>query len=160
MSLPNNLRKSVKSADKIAPRPLWKCPKCGERFVTRNLWHSCVKFSLEDLFAGSEPYVLKIFRKFARMVRACGPAHMIPQKTRVVFQVRMRFAGATPRKSHLLCHFILPRKIDNRRFQKIEKFSPRCYGHYLLVRSEAELDNQVARWLKEARAVGGQKHLA
>ena len=77
--------------------------------------------------------VLKLFHKYASMVRACGPVHMIPQKTRVVFQVRMRFAGATPRKSYLLCHFILPRKIDNGRFYKIETFNPHCHAHYLRV---------------------------
>jgi hypothetical protein len=125
------------------------------------MWHSCGKFSLDDLFARSEPHVLKLFHKYASMVRACGPGvHMIPQKTRVVFQVRMRFAGATPRKSHLLCHFILPRKIDNGRFYKIETFNPRCHAHYLRVDEEADLDAEIARRLKQAYAVGQQKHLA
>jgi hypothetical protein len=99
------------------------------------------------------------FYKYANMVRTCGPVHMIPQKTRVVFQVRMRFAGATPRKSHLLCHFILTRKIDNGRFHKIETFNPRCHAHYLRVNEEADLDAEVAPWLKEAYEVGEQKYL-
>jgi hypothetical protein len=103
--------------------------------------------------------MLMISRKFERMVRACGPVHMIPQKTRVVFQVRMRFAGATPRKSHLICHFILPRRIENKRFHKIETFNPHCHAHYLRVDSERELNHEVTRWLKEAYAVGQQKHL-
>ncbi len=118
------------------------------------MWHSCGKFSLEDLFARSEPHVIKLFRKFARMVRACGPVHIIPQKTRVVFQVRVRFVGATPRKSHLICHFILPRKIDSERFHKIETFNPCCHAHYLRVNDDADLDGDVARWLKEAYEVG------
>jgi hypothetical protein len=123
------------------------------------MWHSCGKFALEDLFACSEPQVEKIFHQFAAMVRACGPVHMIPQKTRVVFQVRMRFAGATPRKSHLICHFILPRRIDHARFHKIETFNPRCHAHYLRVAEESELDAELARWLKQAYEVGQQKHL-
>ncbi len=85
---------------------------------------------------------------------------MIPQKTRVVFQARMRFAGAMPRKSCLICHFILQRKIDNPRFEKTETFNPRCHAHYLRISSQDELDNHMARWLKEAYAVGQQKHLA
>jgi hypothetical protein len=72
----------------------------------------------------------------------------------------MRFAGAMPRKSYLICHFILPRKIDNDRFEKIETFTPRCRAHYLRVNDEADLDRDVARWLKQAYAVGQQKHLA
>jgi uncharacterized protein DUF5655 len=140
-------------------RPLWKCPKCGERFTGTNMSHSCGKFSLDDLFARSEPHVRKTFHEYARLVRTCGPVRMIPQKTRVVFQARMRFAGATPRKSHLLCHFILSRKIDNPRFHKIETFNPRCHAHYLRVSEDAELDAEVARWLREAYEVGEQKHL-
>ena len=124
------------------------------------MWHSCGKFSLEDLFARSEPHVKKIFYEFAQMVRACGPVHMVPQKTRVVFQARMRFAGVMPRKSHLMCHFVLPRKIDNERFHKIETYNPHCHAHYLRVSEEAEFDRDVAHWLAEAYEVGEQKHLA
>src|SRR5260370_24085028 len=123
------------------------------------MWHSCGKFSLENLFSRSGPHVLKIFRKFAKIVGSCDRSRMIPEKTRVVLQVRMRFAGATPRKSHLTCHFILPRKIDNHRFHKIETFNPRCHAHHLHVSSEAELDAEIGSWLNEAYAVGQQKHL-
>ena len=150
----------MKSVEEKARKPLWKCPKCGERFTGKNMWHSCGKFSLEDLFARSEPHVLKIFHEYARMVRACGTVRMIPQKTRVVFQARMRFAGATPRKSYLICHFILPHKIDNDRFQKIETFSRHCHAHYLRIADQSELGNDVARWLKQAYAVGQQEYLA
>jgi uncharacterized protein DUF5655 len=144
----------TKSAGK--KQKLWTCPKCGERFTGKNMSHSCGKFSLDDLFARSEPHVFELFREFSRLVRACGPVHMIPQKTRVVFQVRMRFAGATPRKSCLICHFILPRRIDGARFHKIETFSPRCHAHYLRVESEADLTSDVARWLEEAYLVEQQ----
>ncbi len=123
------------------------------------MWHSCGKVSLDDLFCRSEPHVAKLFRKFARMVRACGPVHMIPQKTRVVFQVRMRFTGAMPRKSHLICHFILSRKIESKCFHKIETFNPRCHAHYLRINDKTDLDGDVARWLKEAYEVDGQKFL-
>ncbi len=85
---------------------------------------------------------------------------MIPQKTRVVFQVRMRFAGATPRKSFLICHFILPRRIEHARFHKIETFGPRCHGHYLRIRSEDELGAEIARWLRHAYQVGQQKQVS
>jgi len=123
------------------------------------MWHSCGKFSLQDLFAHSEPRVRKIFRKFSRLVRSCGRSRMIPQKSRVAFQVRMRFAGATPRKSCLICHFILPRRIEDRRFHKVETFGPRCHGHYLRIDSERDLDGDVAGWLKQAYEVGQQKQL-
>lgn len=47
--------------------PLWECPKCGERFVTKNIWHACGKFTVENLFARNEPHLIRLFKteKFA-----------------------------------------------------------------------------------------------
>ena len=123
------------------------------------MWHSCGRYSLEALFAGSEPHVFPLFRKFERMVRACGPVRRIPQKTRIVFQARIRFAGCVPRKSYLLGSFLLSRKLKHPRFVKIETYYPRLHGHQFKIASSADLDKDVARWLREAYAVGEQKHL-
>jgi hypothetical protein len=38
---------------------LWICPRCGARLPSRNLWHSCGTFTLEDLFAKSSPAALQ-----------------------------------------------------------------------------------------------------
>lgn len=63
---------------------LWTCLKCGAQFISKNLWHSCVTgLKVEDLFARSEPQVLKIFREFEKLVRACGPVTRIVQKSRL-----------------------------------------------------------------------------
>lgn len=29
-------------------RPLWTCPKCGAKLLTKNLWHSCGRATLAD----------------------------------------------------------------------------------------------------------------
>ena len=39
---------------------LWICPRCEARLVSRNLWHSCGRFTLEDLFAGAAPDTLDL----------------------------------------------------------------------------------------------------
>lgn len=140
-------------------KPLWRCPKCGARFVTKNIWHACGKYTLKNLFKGCDPIGLKLFRKFARMVRACGPVRMIPQKSQVVFMVRVRFVGAYPRKSHLLCGFALPKRVENSKFVKIESYAKHFHGHLMEIRSEKELDAQVQRWLRVAYRVGRQEFL-
>ena len=136
--------------------PLWRCPNCNERFVTKNMWHSCGKFDLEELFARSEPHVMKLFQKYERMIRTCGPVRMIPQKTRVVFQVRVRFAGAYPRKSHFVASFALPYRANDPRFIRIEKYAEHFQGHSFRVSSEADLDQRVQDWLCESYKVGAQ----
>jgi hypothetical protein len=143
-----------------ALKALWRCPKCGAPFVTKNIWHACGKYTLKDLFQGCDRNVPRVFRKFARMVRACGPVRMIPQKTRVVFMVRVRFAGAYPRKSHLLCGVALPRRVESPRFVKIESYSRHFHGHTLRISSEKELDTQVQRWLRQSYRVGCQAFLS
>ena len=82
---------------------------------------------------------------------------MIPQKTRVVFQVRVRFAGAYPRKSHFLAGIALPYRADDPRFIKIEKYAEHFQGHTFRVSSEADLDQRVQDWLHESYKVGAQK---
>jgi hypothetical protein len=43
--------------------------KCGARLVSRNLWHSCGQFTLEDLFAGTGSGVLELARGYVAMHR-------------------------------------------------------------------------------------------
>lgn len=140
-------------------KPLWRCPNCGERFVTENMWHSCGRYSLEALFASSEPQVFNVFEKFSRMVRACGPVKIIPQKTRVAFQVRVRFAACYPRKAYLLCSLGLPEKFDSPRFVKIEEYTRLFIGHQFRIYSEDDLDDEVRSWLHESYRVGAQSGL-
>jgi hypothetical protein len=123
------------------------------------MWHSCGQYDLEALFARSEPHVLALFNRFAELVQSVGPVTIIPQKTRVVFQVRVRFAGAVPRKSALLCTFGFARRVESPRFEKIEKYAPKWYGHTIRVASESEFDAEFMDWIRESYAVGEQKHL-
>ncbi len=142
---------------KAKKKPLWRCPKCGERFVTAHIWHACGRYTLDDLFAGCEPHVLKLFRRFAGMVKRAGPVRVIPQKSRVVFQVRVRFGGSEPRKSYLLCNLALPRRVQHSRLFRIESYSAHFHKHWFRVRSEQDLDATVRGWIRQAYKVGAQE---
>lgn len=94
------------------------------------------------------------------MVQACGPVTIIPQKTRVTFQVRMRFVSLYPRKSSLVGGFVFARRHEHPKFHKIETFSPHNHLHHFRLESKADLDSDFQGWIAEAYSVGGQKHLA
>lgn len=79
-------------------RPLWQCPRCGHAFVTRNLWHSCGNYTLEHHFRDKPVFVRELFDLLVETVRGFGPFKIELQKTRIVFQVRVRFAGGHPLK--------------------------------------------------------------
>jgi hypothetical protein len=73
---------------------LWTCPKCGHRFVTANIWHSCSRHTLDELFGRALPSVREAFDRWVELAGHCGPIVVIPQKTRIVFMGQVRFAGA------------------------------------------------------------------
>jgi hypothetical protein len=54
----------------MAEHPLWHCPKCGARLVSRNLWHSCGRFTLEALCSGSAPGSLAAARKYVALLES------------------------------------------------------------------------------------------
>lgn len=149
------------SAVAVPPKlkPLWRCPHCGERFVKKNMAHSCAKSDLKTLFAKSEPQVRKLFTMFTEIVRGCGPVHLIPQRTKVAFQVRVRFASCTPRGSYVLCGFWLKRRINSPRFRSILQPMPHDYIYQVRIDSTKDFDAEFRSWIREAYAVGQQKHL-
>jgi hypothetical protein len=144
---------------RVSLPPLWTCPKCGAKFVSANMSHSCGRHQLAPLFAKSEPHVFELFQAFKRLVERCGPSTMIPQKTRVVFMVRMRFASAMARKSHLRIGLILERLLPaDPRIVETMSFAPRCHAHYFKIERAEQLDRSIARWLREAYGCGTQKN--
>jgi len=138
---------------------LWECPECGEAFTTRNQWHSCGHFSLDDLFARCEPPVRTLFDRFVELVEDCGPVTIIPQRTRVAFQTRMRFAAIMPHKRYLRGHLVLGRRREESCFDRIQRYSPRNHVHEFRLDSEKQLTEAFQDCLREAYGVGQQMHL-
>lgn len=144
----------------MSRRPaLWRCPACGEQFTTRNQWHACGTFDLDTLFARSQPVVRRLFDRFVEIVQGFGPVRVIPQKTRIALQVRMRFAALMPQKAVLKGHLVLARRRPSARFEKIETYSPRNHVHVFRLGSEDELDARFRELIGEAYRVGQQAHL-
>ena len=141
----------------VANRSLWHCPKCGARLVTRNLWHSCGRFTLVALFSGCAPTILAAARTYVALLESLGDVQVIPQKTRLVAVARVRFAGLYPRKNHFLASFALHRWLANRRIVKTVDYGPRWRGHFVRVTSPADLDDELRDWLQESHDVVGMQ---
>jgi hypothetical protein len=139
---------------------LWKCPKCRREFATRNQTHSCARLhSLDHHFSGKPPAIRRMFNRVREMVEDIGPVRVLPEKTRIAFQVRMSFAQITPRKNWLDGHVVLARRLESPRFRTVQTFSPRNHLHTFRIASESEIDDELRAWLAEAYAVGNQEHL-
>ena len=141
--------------------PLWHCPKCGARLVSRNLWHSCGRFTLDALFAGSPAGVVAAARKYAQLLASLGDVQVLPQKTRLVAVARVRFAGLYPHKEHFFASFALHRWLVSPRVARTIDYGPRWRVHYVRVTSAADLDDELRAWLQESHdIVGVQADLA
>jgi hypothetical protein len=139
---------------------VWICPRCGARLVSRNLWHSCGQFTIEALFGNAKPAALALARGYVAMLHSLGDVQVIAQKTRLVCVARVRFAGLYPRRDGFLAGFALHRWLDDPRVVKTADYGPRWRGHYVRIRSEANLDDQLREWLQESHdVVGLQRHL-
>jgi uncharacterized protein DUF5655 len=140
-----------------ALRPLWRCPACGHNFVTKNLWHSCGRYRLADHFDGKPAARRTTFRRWVAVARQCGPVTVYAQKTRIVLQVRVRFAGAVVRKDHLSVHLWLRRRIDHPRLVHTESFGRLGYGHRFRLEHPRDIDDALAALVKEAYMIGEQR---
>ena len=89
------------------------------------------------------------------MLQALGDVQVIPQKTRVVCVARVRFAGLYPRKSGFRVGFALRRRLKSRRIVSTSDYGPRWRGHFVDVKSEDDLEDELRTWLQEAHDTVG-----
>ncbi len=139
---------------------LWRCPSCGRGFANRNQSHFCGNHSLDAHFEGKAAEARELFDALVELVRGIGPVIVLPEKTRIAFQVRMSFAAVSVRRAHLVGHFVLARRLEHSRFPRIDTISARNHVHHFRISALVDLDEEFIKWAREAYAVGEQKHLA
>jgi hypothetical protein len=138
--------------------PLWRCPVCGQRFVSRNMPHSCQVVPLDEFFEGAATELRELFELYVAAVG--GYVTVNVTKSRIALQARMRFAGIDrPRRRHLLANFVLTRPIESPRLERVEHVPPYYYVHRLRLTDQADIDPELRAWLAEAYEVGAQRHV-
>lgn len=140
-----------------AKRPLWKCPKCGHRFVTKNLWHSCVKVPLRAHFQGRPADRRKTFDAWLAAARACGKVTAYAQKTRIIFMVRVRFGGAVVHNSYVDASLWLKRRIEHPRLRRTEDYGRLGFGHHFRLEQPDDVDTALRALMREAYRIGTQE---
>jgi hypothetical protein len=122
--------------------------------------HSCAVYTLDHHFEGKDPAVRALFDGYAASVERCGPFDVVSQKTRIVFMVRVRFAGVMVRNYGLQSHIWLKRRTEHPLFTKTEHFLRNDYVYTFKLTSMEQLDDDsFFDLMREAYDVGCQKHL-
>jgi Domain of unknown function (DUF5655) len=143
----------------IGRRPLWRCSACGRSFANRNQSHACGRYTLAHHFTGKPREIRLLYNAVNAAIRSIGPVRVLPEKTRIAFQVRMSFAQVTPRRRWLDGHLVLARRLDDPRFRAVQTISPRTHVHTFRLTHVGEIDDQFRAWLAEAYLVGDQRRL-
>ena len=99
------------------------------------------------------------FRRLVAAARKSGPVKVLPEKTRIAFQVRMSYAAFTLRRRWVDGHVVLARRLESPRFRRIDFYSPLNQVHVFRLTDPSEVDDEVEAWLAEAYTVGRQLHL-
>jgi hypothetical protein len=141
-----------------AERPLWTCPKCGVKLVTRNLAHSCGRATLEDWLARVGPPGRALYDRFTALIGDCGEFHVSPALSRIAFLARIRFAGITKLTDERMdCGFSLPEPLPSSRFTSVREVVPGWWVHQLRITDPDQLDDQVADWLCQSYHLMGMQ---
>jgi hypothetical protein len=147
----------VKAGASRRARPLWRCPKCGRRFVTKNLWHSCVRVPLATHFQGKPAERKKTWDRWLASARACGRVVAYAQKSRITIMARVRFAGAVVHTSYVDAALWLRRRAEHPRLARTEDYGRLGFGlHFRLERPE-DIDASLDALMREAYRVGIQE---
>ena len=142
-----------------ATRPLWRCAACGREFANRNQSHACATHTLEEHFAGRDPSIRQVFDAFVAALETIGPFRILPEKTRIAFQVRMSFAQLTPRRQFVDGHLVLAQREESPLFRRIDTISKRNHVHHFRLHDAGDVTPELLAFLRDAYAVGAQQHL-
>ena len=141
------------------PKPLWRCPACRRRFANRNQSHSCGTYDLEAHFHGKPAMIHQLYDQFVAQVRLCGPVTILPEKTRITFQVRMSFVALQVQRSKIIGHLVLAERHDRPCFVRIDSISPSNQVHHFTLARPEDLTEELCGFIQRAYRVGQQKHL-
>jgi len=101
----------------------------------------------------------ELYKQFLAEVRRCGRVIVLPEKTRIAFQVRMSFAAIQIQSTKIIGHLVLAQRHDSPCFHRIDSISPQNHVHNFRLAKPEDLNEELRSFIVKAYAVGQQKHL-
>ena len=124
------------------------------------MWHSCGRVALGAHFRGKPASTRALFDAWRSFVRGFGPFTVLPQKTRICFQTRVRFAGASVGRDFVWCTFWLRRRVARPPafFEPVEVLPPGYFIYRFRLTDAAQLRTRGLRaLLRESYDLGLQR---
>ena len=107
-------------------------------------------FTINSHFVGKEPVVRAIYDQLLNTIKGFGKIVEEPKKTSIHITNKTALAGVATRKGYLILTIKSDRKIASPRIHKSEQTSASRFHHEVKLTSPAEVDDELAGWLKAA----------
>ncbi|WP_228769608.1 DUF5655 domain-containing protein [Actinokineospora alba] len=112
--------------------------------------------TLEEFLAG-HPFAAAVFQRTCSIVAAFGPFTVRVSRSQIAFRRSRGFAYlwlpgrylAKP-DAEVVLSIALDRQVDSARFKEVVNPAPGHWMHHLEIHDLADLDDEVAAWLREA----------
>ncbi len=140
---------------------MWTCPKCQQKFVNTNQWHSCGANTIENFLHGNTKAAIELYEHLIAAFEKIGDFELHPAKTRIALNHKMRFASINRLgKDFLEGHLVFREKYeDSTCFHRIEEVTKRAYVHHFRLHSKSDLTSELRKFLKMAYQIGTREGL-
>ena len=94
-----------------------------------------------------------LFDLLIQKLEESGPFHLDAVKTSINLVSKHHFGGVRVRGTYLRVGFLAKQMIRSPRIMHTEVLGPTRFGHSLEIRTPADVDAELLRWLANARAM-------
>jgi hypothetical protein len=106
--------------------------------------------SVDHLFEGKAPQLRATFDYLIHKLQAFGEVRVAPKQTSIHLEKNSGFAGVHPRKNAFNLEFRTDYRIEDPRITRTQQLSARRFEHTVKLEKEADVDDQLLGWLKDA----------
>jgi hypothetical protein len=108
------------------------------------------KSTTERHFVNKPPQLKATYERLLEALRTFGTVKEAPKQTSIHLEKNSDFAGVHPRKNSFNLKFRTIYKIEHPRIIKHQQLSAHQYEHTVKLEKEADVDDQLLKWLKDA----------
>jgi hypothetical protein len=113
------------------------------------------EYTVDSHFEGKEPITQRLYEHLLARLREFGTVTEAPKKTSIHLDHRSGFAGVTTRKSAVHLNFRTDYRIEHPHITKMEQHSAHRFMHTVKLEKEADLDDELLKWLRDAYELAG-----
>lgn len=140
---------------------MWICPKCKQKFVNTNQWHSCGQNTVEKFLENKTEKALELYYQIIKEFEKFGDFELHPAKTRIALNKKMRFASINKLgKDFLDGHLVFTQRFDKTLcFHRIDTVTNTAHVHHFRIHSSKDLTEELKDYMKMAYKIGTREHL-